>query len=139
MTSETVLVPINVGSETDRAALFAKLAEQAGRGATIVFMTVVPEIYLATDTDPKGTIEAMQEHAGVRLAEVAEAAPFKVDRQVVRYGPVAPAILDVAGEIGATLILINARQKGRAVAYALGSVASRVANHAQCSVMVLRH
>lgn len=135
--TETILVPLDISSDSDRTRLFEQVAEHAERGAKVVMLTVVPEFYLATTTDAKGTIKAMQDHASSRLADVAATAPFRVDDQIVRYGPVAPEILHVATEIKATQILINARQKGRA-AYLLGSVASRVANHAACSVHVLR-
>lgn len=135
--TETILVPLDVSTEIDRSALFSHLAEHAGGGARIVMLAVVPEIFLSTTTDVKGTIDAMQEHARSRLADLAMTASFTVDDQIVRYGPVAAEILDVAREIGATLILINARQRSR-TAYLLGSVASRVTNHAACSVHVLR-
>ena len=137
MSEQTVLVPIDVNSDQDRSRMFDEVSGHAGRGARIVLMTVVPEIYLATTTDAKGTIQAMMDHAATRLADVATKAPFNVDEQVVRYGPVAPGIIDVAAETGATLVVINARQADR-TAYLLGSVASRVANYARCSVHVVR-
>ncbi|PVA09551.1 hypothetical protein DC366_12685 [Pelagivirga sediminicola] len=137
MSKETVLVPVDVSSDHDRSRMFDEVAEHAGRGAQVVLMTVVPEIYLATTVDAKGMIKAMMDHAAIRLGDVATAAPFEVADQIVRYGPVAPGIIDVAAETGATLIVINARSRDR-TAYLLGSVASRVANHARCSVHVVR-
>ncbi|WCR11547.1 universal stress protein [Paracoccus stylophorae] len=137
MSSETVLVPIDVSVDHDRSRMFDEVAGSAARGARVVLMTVVPEVYLPTTTDAKGMIRAMMDHAATRLADVAASAPFDVDQQIVRYGPVAPGIIDVAAEIDATLIVINARSREKA-AYLLGSVASRVANHARCSVHVVR-
>lgn len=137
MSKETVLVAVDVMSGHKRSRMFDEVSDHAARGARIVLVTVVPEIYLATTPDAKGMIKAMMDHAAGQLAEVAAAAPFDVADQIVRYGPVAPGIIDVAAESGATLIVINARQRDR-TAYLLGSVASRVANHAPCSVHVVR-
>ncbi|MBU3028898.1 universal stress protein [Paracoccus marinaquae] len=136
----TVLVTLDPASEHDRTHLF-DIAEghAAMLGARLVFLSVVPEIYLSTSTDPEGVIAGMTAHAEREQARLLEgrwpdagAAP-----RLVRYGPVAGTIIEVAKEVGAQLIVMHARRPGIAT-YALGSVASRVANHAEASVLVIR-
>lgn len=137
---DTVLVPLDVSTEHDRELVFA-LAEKMARvhDARLAFLAVVPEVYLATTTDPEGLIEQMKERSAKLLhALVARRVPEGVRAEtLVRYGPVSGAIIDTAKELDAGLILIHARRPGIAN-YALGSVASRVANHAPCSVYVVR-
>ena len=144
MTSEistrAILVPLDVNSDHDRSRIF-DLAEAEARmiGGRLVFLAVVPELYLATTTDPESLVAGMMDQAARRL-EAAVAArwpdPESAPR-LVRYGPVAGEIIDAAEETGAELIMIRARRPGVA-SYALGSVASRVVNHAGASVYVVR-
>lgn len=132
-----ILVAVDVASDHDRTALFREAAMRADRGGRVVVLTVVPEIYLATATNPRATIAAMQTHAKTQLKAIVDASPLAGAETRVEYGPVSGVILDVAAEIGADAILIHARRPGPA-SYALGSVASRVANHATASVLVIR-
>lgn len=51
----------------------------------------------------------------------------------------ASAILDLADEVGADLIVIGTRGLGRAERFLRGSVSARVANHARTSLMMVHH
>lgn len=51
----------------------------------------------------------------------------------------ASAILDVADEVGADLIVIGTRGLGRVERFLRGSVSARVANHARTSLMMVHH
>ncbi|MBJ3764595.1 universal stress protein [Maribius pontilimi] len=137
MQVNTVLLTVDVSADHDRTELFSEAARLGETGARIVVLTVVPEMYLATATDPTGTVAKMEEHAKAQLESVIAKSQLAGSETRVGYGPVAGVILDVAEEIGADKILIHARRPGPA-SYALGSVASRVANHAKASVLVIR-
>lgn len=137
MQEKAVLLTVDVSTEHDRSGLFAEAKARAETGSRLVVLTVVPEMYLATSSDPRATIAAMEDHARVELERIVAASPLAGAELRVGHGPVAGVILDVAAEIGAGLILIHARRPGLA-SYALGSVASRVANHSDASVMVIR-
>jgi nucleotide-binding universal stress UspA family protein len=54
-----------------------------------------------------------------------------------RSGAAADAIVDVAEEIGADLIVVGNRGMTGARRFFLGSVPNRVAHHAPCSVMII--
>ena len=56
----------------------------------------------------------------------------------LRMGPPADAVLDVAEEVGAGLILMGGRGHGPIERLLLGSVAMNVVHHAHCPVLVLR-
>jgi nucleotide-binding universal stress UspA family protein len=54
-------------------------------------------------------------------------------------GPPASAILDVADEVAADLIVIGTRGLGRVARFLRGSVSARIANHARTSLMMIHH
>ena len=68
------------------------------------------------------------------LAATAQAARVDID---IRAGNPAPGILALAQEINADLIML-ASHKPDLSDYFIGSTASRVVRHAQCSVLVAR-
>lgn len=64
-------------------------------------------------------------------------AGLKVEQHVIR-GRAADAINDLAAEIGADLIVTGSRGRGQLASMLLGSVATEVATHAPCPVLVVR-
>ncbi len=79
--------------------------------------------------DVDGTLEA--------AAEVARQAGVSVD-VYPRQGDPADAILDVAEEQGADLIIVGNKGMTGAKRFLLGSVPNKVSHHAPCSVMIIR-
>jgi nucleotide-binding universal stress UspA family protein len=55
-----------------------------------------------------------------------------------REGDPADAILDVAEELGADLIVVGNKGMTGAKRFLLGSVPNRVSHHAPCSVLIVR-
>jgi nucleotide-binding universal stress UspA family protein len=55
-----------------------------------------------------------------------------------RQGDPADAILDVAEEVGADLIIVGNKGMSGAKRFLLGSVPNKVSHHAPCSVMIIR-
>ena len=56
----------------------------------------------------------------------------------VRVGEAAAAILEVAEEQGADLIVVGNRGMQGAQRFLLGSVPDKISHHATCSVMIIR-
>jgi nucleotide-binding universal stress UspA family protein len=73
----------------------------------------------------KGASESVQE-AGVEVETFS------------RQGDPADAILDVAEEKGADLIIVGNKGMSGAKRFLLGSVPNKVSHHAPCSVMIIR-
>jgi len=132
---KTILVPVDLGHPEHAAEILAKARVLVGDGARLVTLYVTPEIpgYVLSEL-PEGTAEKAAERASHGLA--AMAGPCHAE-PVVRRGPTAATILDVASEIGADLIVIASHRPGL-TDYFLGSTASRVVRHAPCSVLVDR-
>lgn len=72
-----------------------------------------------------------------RAAQVLRAAGFKVNVRVVE-NEIRTAILDVAAEWHADLIVLGSHGKKGLRKFLLGSVAEYVARHASCSVLIVR-
>ena len=71
------------------------------------------------------------------VSDLAAAAGVTVERHA-RQGDPADAILDVAEEIGADLIVVGNKGMTGAKRFLLGSVPNKVSHHAPCSVLIIR-
>jgi nucleotide-binding universal stress UspA family protein len=135
------------GSETAREAV-RQAIELAGRlGARLHLVSAyepVPEARLREDAqqvpadlqwliNPREDVDATLRDAA-RAAEEAgvDAASY------ARQGDPADAILDVAEEQDAQLIVVGNRGMTGARRFLLGSVPNRVSHHAPCSVLIIR-
>jgi nucleotide-binding universal stress UspA family protein len=82
---------------------------------------------------PREDVDATLEEAAKSL----HAAGVKVEIHA-REGDPADAILDVAEEEGADLIVVGNKGMTGAKRFLLGSVPNKVSHHAPCSVMIIR-
>jgi nucleotide-binding universal stress UspA family protein len=73
-----------------------------------------------------------------RAAEDAKTGGIKRVETFARQGDAADAILDVAEEQRADLIVVGNRGMTGAKRFLLGSVPNRVSHHAPCSVLIVR-
>jgi len=100
-------------------------------------LTVVVDIpaFVAAQV-PDDIIKTAMSTARETLEGLIGAAGLKADAEV-RSGKPGSTILTSADECGADLIIIGSHKPGLED-YFLGSTASRVVRHAQCSVLVMR-
>lgn len=82
---------------------------------------------------PREAVEETLEDA----AAVFAAAGVEVERYAQRGDP-ADAILDVAEERSADLIIVGNRGRTGAKRFLLGSVPNRISHHAPCAVLIIR-
>jgi nucleotide-binding universal stress UspA family protein len=135
------------GSETARTAVDAAVELARLTGATLQVVSAyepVPNQRLrqAARRVP-GDLQWMvnpREEVDATLAQAAErAGEGGVDAQTfVREGDPADAILDVAEELGADLIVVGNKGMTGARRFLLGSVPNRISHHAPCAVMIIR-
>ncbi len=83
--------------------------------------------------NPREEVDSTLEGA----AQIAADAGVEVARHA-RQGDPADAILDVAEEIGADLIVVGNKGMTGAKRFLLGSVPNKVSHHAPCSVLIIR-
>ena len=136
------------GSEHAAAALRFAVEEARLRKATLVAVhawSYVPLAPIQTGYDTMelpptfvaDDLEREEQAARTLLDEALSSVPagIEVERQVVG-GPADDAILDQAA--GAALIVVGSHGHGRLASALLGSVSSRVIEHAPCPVVVVR-
>ena len=83
--------------------------------------------------NPKQEVELALSDA----ADIAREAGVQVNTHA-RQGDAADAILDVAEEQGADLIIVGNKGMTGAKRFLLGSVPDKISHHAPCSVMIIR-
>jgi nucleotide-binding universal stress UspA family protein len=83
--------------------------------------------------NPREDVDATLAEAAERVAEAGVEA-----RSWAREGDPADAILDVAEELAADLIVVGNKGMTGAKRFLLGSVPNKVSHHAPCSVMIIR-
>jgi nucleotide-binding universal stress UspA family protein len=108
------------GSDTARQAVREATELAAAQGAAIELVS---------------TYEPGRREAGE--ATLREAAAVAV-RTYAREGDAADAILDVAEERGADLVVVGNKGLTGAKRFLLGSVPNKVSHHAPCSVLIIR-
>ena len=134
---KTILVPIDLAHK-EKAKPMIELAKRIGEeDARIILVNVIEEMpgYVAAEL-PQGLFVDAHQHAEKELASIARSARIKSDYQVLS-GRAHSAILDVAKEQGADLIIVGSHKPGLQD-YFLGSTAARVVRHADQSVFVVR-
>ena len=135
------------GSETASEAV-RQAAQLAGAlGARVHLVCVYEPVPSAQDA--QGGIDLRSESGWVlhpreavdatlaAAAKVFAAAGVEVDLYAQRGDP-ADAILDVAEERGADLIIVGNRGRAGAKRFLLGSVPNRISHHAPCAVLIIR-
>ena len=134
---KSILVPIDP-SEMERGKAMIDVAQKlAGKDTRIRLLTVVVDIpaFVAAQV-PDDIIKTAMSTARETLEGLIGAAGLKADAEV-RSGKPGSTILTSADECGSDLIIIGSHKPGLED-YFLGSTASRVVRHAQCSVLVMR-
>ena len=135
------------GSETATEAVnqAADLAKQVGAGLMIVsaFEPVPPsrlrEERQQVPTDIAHTVSPREdvEATLVEASKIAQGKGVEVST-FSRQGDPADAILDVAEEENADLIIVGNKGMTGAKRFLLGSVPNKVSHHAPCSVLIVR-
>ena len=135
------------GSETASHALAQALQLAAPLGATLDIVSAYQPVRKArlnaeAKDAPEGYQWAINPHEDVdatlqAAADAAVAAGVEA-RTHARQGDPADAILDVAEEHGADLIVVGNKGMTGTKRFLLGSVPNKVSHHAPCSVLIIR-
>ena len=132
------------GSEHSNVAI-AQFAELSARRWCSIKAVSVLELVTAFGMDIRQRLSEpwKQRKADAKqhlkqTAEALDSLAIEVETQLLEAASASEAILDSANEFSADLILVGGTGSGRIGRALLGSVASRVARHARCSVWVGR-
>ena len=135
------------GSETASEAVRQAIDLASETGARLEVVSAyapVPVSRLKTEakespSDVQWMINAREDVEATLAEVVAQAAKLNVDCSPhSRQGDPADAILDVAEETSADLIVVGNKGMTGAKRFLLGSVPNKVSHHAPCSVLIIR-
>jgi nucleotide-binding universal stress UspA family protein len=136
--SERSIVVGYDGSDAAKRAL-ARAAESAGEHGTVVIVTIEPQLFSAGPAaeplvEPGDDPSRLIADARVIVAERGTVGDVVV---VTREGDPAEELLDIARSVGADRIVIGRRGKNFVARTLMGSVATRILEHAPCDVLVV--
>jgi len=147
---EKILVPIDMADqETGIKTIKEGVMQTKAREGELTVMTVVPDIMAGLDWRYaiRGSMQGSEEYdlkaivkeALTQLNKMVEdhtPSGMKV-KTIARHGTAYEEILEVAKDIGATMIVLGAHRPSLSD-YLIGPTASRVVRHAACSVNIMR-
>ena len=134
------------GSETARKAVDAAVELARRHDADLHVVSAFAPVggqrlrdeALDVPADVQWTVNPREDvDATLRGAEAQAGAGVRI-RSYAREGDPADAILDVAEETGADLIVVGNKGMTGAKRFLLGSVPNKVSHHAPCSVLIIR-
>ncbi len=136
----TILVPYDSSQMANKALIRASEIAKTFNSRLIV-LTVVdisfpyPELF-AIDNPEKNYFETMRDLAMERIDQVMKKMDIEYEKVVVRGKP-SQAIVEVADQVNADLIVIARKGESGFVRTLLGSVSQSVIVHAKCECLVI--
>jgi len=129
------------GSKSSEKALKKafEIAEKFGSSVTVI--SVVPELYLTElmEMDRIRILETLTDEAKKTMDRIkTKTAGFKPVRTIIKQGNPAEEVLDTAKKIKADLIVTGSHGRHGAQRFLLGSVSSKIIDHAECAVLVVK-
>jgi universal stress protein F len=134
---QKIIVAIDLAQVEKCQALIKRAEKLIAADGEMILVNVVEELpnYLALDVSVD-ILQRSQDEAKEQMNVLLKATP-RADRMIIRNGPPAREILDLAETINADLIMI-ASHRPDVTNYFIGATADRVVRHAKCSVLVER-
>jgi len=137
---EKILVAVDGSPDADRAVRAgAEIAKADGGRLVLGHVSCLPEHYRSHLADElEEAIRADGEKILEHAARVAEEAGVPADARLLEKDHAAEAILELAQEIGADLIVLGVRGRTPDRVRAMGSVSEAVTREARTSVLLVR-
>jgi len=129
------------GSKASDKAVQTAIALAQQFRATLTVISVIPELYLTelVEMDRVRILDTLTADAKKTLERIkAKATGVPSLKTVIKYGRPAVEILAAAARVKADLIVTGSHGRHGAEKFFLGSVSSKVVDHAACSVFVVK-
>jgi nucleotide-binding universal stress UspA family protein len=129
------------GSKASDKAVQTAIALAQQFRATLTVISVIPELYLTelVEMDRVRILDTLTTDAKKTLERIkAKATGVPSLKTVIKYGRPAEEILAAAARVKADLIVTGSHGRHGAEKFFLGSVSSKVVDHAACSVFVVK-
>jgi nucleotide-binding universal stress UspA family protein len=108
--------------------------------ASLTVISVIPELYLTelVEMDRMRILDALSAEAKKTLDRIKAKTEGISLQTVIKYGNPAEEILAAAKKMKADLIVTGSHGRHGAQKFFLGSVSSKIVDHAPCSVLVVK-
>jgi len=135
-----ILIALDGSKSSEKALKQAfEIADKFGSSVTVI--SVVPELYLTElmEMDRLRILETLTEEAQKMMVRIkTKTAGSRPVKTIVAQGNPAEEILETAGKIKADLIVTGSHGRHGAQKFLLGSVSSKIVDHAACTVLVVK-
>ena len=129
------------GSKSSEKALRKAFQIAETFGSSVTVLSVIPELYLTElmEMDRARILETMAKETREMMEKI-KAKPKKVKslKTVIKQGDPADEILNVAEKMKADVIITGSHGRHGAQRFLLGSVSSKIVDHAACDVLVVK-
>ncbi len=129
------------GSKSSEKAVEKGLEIAEKFGSAVTVLSVIPELYLTElmEVDRASILSTLSDEAHKMMMEI-KARPGKVKslKTVIKQGDPAEEILKAAEKMKADIIVTGSHGRHGAQKFLLGSVSSKIVDHAGCSVLVVK-
>lgn len=129
------------GSKSSEKALKKALQVAETFGSSLTVLSVIPELYLTElmALDRARILDTMTKETREMMEKIkAKSEHLKSLKTVIRQGDPADEILKTAEKIKADVIITGSHGRHGAQRFLLGSVSSKIVDHAECDVLVVK-
>ncbi|MEJ2182955.1 MAG: universal stress protein [Nitrospirota bacterium] len=130
------------GSKLSDKALKRAVEIAVAMSSSLTVLSVIPELYLTelSDIDRGRIVEALTEETKTAMEKVRISLASKPveAKTIIRQGPAAEKILETAQKMKVDLLVVGSHGRHGARKFLLGSVSSKVVDHATCPVLVVK-
>jgi nucleotide-binding universal stress UspA family protein len=129
------------GSKSSEKALKKGLRIAETFNATVTVLSVIPELYLTElmEMDRARILETMTKETKEMMEKIkAKTGHMKSLKTVIKQGDPADEILNAAEKMKADVIITGSHGRHGAQRFLLGSVSSKIVDHAECDVLVVK-
>lgn len=129
------------GSKSSEKALKKAFQIAEAFGSSVTVLSVIPELYLTElmEMDRARILDTMAKETGKMMEKIkTKTKGVKSLKTVIKQGDPADEILNAAEKIKADVIITGSHGRHGTQRFLLGSVSSKIVDHAGCDVLVVK-
>ncbi|MFI5295733.1 MAG: universal stress protein [Thermodesulfovibrionales bacterium] len=129
------------GSKSSEKALKKAFQIAETFGSSLTVLSVIPELYLTElmEMDRVRILDTMAKETREMMEKIkAKSKHVKSLKTVIKQGDPADEILNTAERMKADVIITGSHGRHGAQRFLLGSVSSKIVDHAECDVLVVK-
>jgi nucleotide-binding universal stress UspA family protein len=129
------------GSKSSEKALKKAFQIAETFGSSVTVLSVIPELYLTElmEMDRARILDTMAKETREMMEKIkAKSKQVKSLKTVIKQGDPADEILNTAEKMKADVIITGSHGRHGAQRFLLGSVSSKIVDHAGCDVLVVK-